>query len=587
MEIFKELISQNPIGILVWSQAGLIKYTNQSLLGLLNYKAFPSSLNDCASEESNQNELNILKSLQNSNKKFRTYTKEFFSENKETIKLDVMTSQVSYEGETYYYSQIRKHKPITSISKTETLKKQNEVLLKLTKSETIDSGDLEASVKEITEAATEALGCERSSVWFYTEDNQSIRSMDLFQKTQTLHSSGAELFANVFPAYFKYLSEERVLGADNAHTDPSTHEFSKVYLTPLNIKSMLDAPIRLHGKMVGVICNETVGDFRNWTQEELNFSASLADLISRAIEAQIRKKAEDEIKQINENLELKVEEQTKEIRESLNQITKLKEFQDGDYFLTSLVLNPLIGNNNSSSLIQTDFIVKQKKQFHFRKSSGQIGGDFCITETLSFQNAENRYVFFLNADAMGKSMQGASGAIVIGTAILNILWQAKNKGISNLSAEEWLQFTVLELNNIFLTFDGSMIVSAFFGLIGETNRDLLFSNFEHPQAVLFRDNKASFLELNNQNPKLGLISVNSIPIERKFLQSNDILIIGSDGKDDIELSSNSEGRSINEDETAILELIEKSEGNLKKIEMLLEEKGTLIDDLSLMSISIS
>ncbi|MBK7058866.1 MAG: hypothetical protein IPH52_28205 [Leptospiraceae bacterium] len=115
--------------------------------------------------------------------------------------------------------------------------------------------------------------------------------------------------------------------------------------------------------MVGVICNETVGDFRNWTQEELNFSASLADLISRAIEAQIRKKAEDEIKQINENLELKVEEQTKEIRESLNQITKLKEFQDGDYFLTSLVLNPLIGNNNSSSLIQTDFIVKQKNNF--------------------------------------------------------------------------------------------------------------------------------------------------------------------------------------------------------------------------------
>jgi hypothetical protein len=587
MEIFEELFSQNPMGILIWSKAGQIKYMNQSLLGILKYKISPSNLQDCASKESNQNEISLLEILHNSNKKFKTYTKEFLSENKESIRVDVMTSLVTFKDDTYYYSQIRKHKSDTSPTKTETLKKQNEVLLKLTKSETIDSGDLEASVKEITEAATEALGCERSSVWFYTEDNHSIRSMDLFQKAQILHSSGAELFAKDFPAYFKYLSEERVLGADNAHTDPSTHEFSKAYLTPLNIKSMLDAPIRLHGKMVGVICNETVGEFRNWTQEELNFSASLADLISRAIEAQIRKKAEDEIKQINENLELKVEEQTKEIRESLNQITKLKEFQDGDYFLTSLVLNPLIGNKNSSNTIQTDFIVKQKKQFHFRKSSGQIGGDFCITDTLSFQNAENRYVFFLNADAMGKSMQGASGAIVIGTAILNILWQAKNKGISNLSAEEWLQFTVLELNNIFLTFDGSMIVSAFFGLIGETNRDLLFSNFEHPQAVLFRDNKASFLELNNQNPKLGLISVNSIPIERKFLQSNDILIIGSDGKDDIELSSNSEGRSINEDETAILELIEKSEGNLKKIEMLLEEKGTLIDDLSLMSISIS
>ncbi|MBP9165612.1 MAG: GAF domain-containing protein, partial [Leptospiraceae bacterium] len=297
MEFFEELFSQNPMGILIWSKAGQIKYMNQSLLGILKYKISPSNLQDCASKESNQNEISLLEILHNSNKKFKTYTKEFLSENKESIRVDVMTSLVTFKEDTYYYSQIRKHKSDTSPTKTETLKKQNEVLLKLTKSETIDSGDLEASVKEITEAATEALGCERSSVWFYTEDNQSILSMDLFQKTQTLHSSGAELFANVFPAYFKYLSEERVLGADNAHTDPSTHEFSKVYLTPLNIKSMLDAPIRLHGKMVGVICNETVGDFRNWTQEELNFSASLADLISRAIEAQIRKKAEDEIKQ--------------------------------------------------------------------------------------------------------------------------------------------------------------------------------------------------------------------------------------------------------------------------------------------------
>lgn len=102
MEIFKELISQNPIGILIWSQAGLVKYTNQCLLRLLNYKTFPSNLKDCASEESSQNELNLLKSLENSNKKYRTYTKEFLSENKETIKLDVMTSLVSFKEDTYY-----------------------------------------------------------------------------------------------------------------------------------------------------------------------------------------------------------------------------------------------------------------------------------------------------------------------------------------------------------------------------------------------------------------------------------------------------------------------------------------------------
>ena len=284
---------------------------------------------------------------------------------------------------------------------------------------------------------------------------------------------------------------------------------------------------------------------------------------------------------------MKVEEQTREIRESLNQITKLKEFQDGDYFLTSLILNPMIGNKNISEKILTEFIVKQKKQFHFRKSSGQIGGDFCITETISFRSPEDRYVFFLNADAMGKSMQGASGAIVLGTAILNIFWQAKNKtDMSKLTPSEWLEYVILELNNIFMTFDGSMLVSGFFGLVGENNRDLFYSNFEHPHAVMLRDNKAIFLDAKNQNSKLGVQSLSSIPIENTFLYPQDILIIGSDGKDDIEISSNNLGRSINEDETLILNLIEESKGDLEKLETLIKEKGELIDDLSLMKITV-
>jgi hypothetical protein len=62
---------------------------NQSLLGILKYKISPSNLQDCASKESNQNEISLLEILHNSNKKFKTYTKEFLSENKESIRVDV------------------------------------------------------------------------------------------------------------------------------------------------------------------------------------------------------------------------------------------------------------------------------------------------------------------------------------------------------------------------------------------------------------------------------------------------------------------------------------------------------------------
>jgi two-component system sensor histidine kinase/response regulator len=56
--------------------------------------------------------------------------------------------------------------------------------------------------------------------------------------------------------------------------------------------SMLDAPIRLGGETVGVLCNEQIGDSRHWTPEDQNFVRSVADLISLAIAAQERNRTE-------------------------------------------------------------------------------------------------------------------------------------------------------------------------------------------------------------------------------------------------------------------------------------------------------
>ncbi len=204
----------------------------------------------------------------------------------------------------------------------ERLKKQNQILLRLAKSSAIDNGDLQAALKEITIAATEALNCDRSSVWIYNSEKTAIVCLNLFENSKNAHASGVELFAKDFPAYFKYLQEERSLAAHNAHTDPSTCEFSVVYLTPLGINSMLDAPFRLEGSMVGVICNEHVGPQREWTLEEQNFAGSLADLISRAMQAEKRQVAQNELKRINENLENIVEERTRALQKANGELSE-------------------------------------------------------------------------------------------------------------------------------------------------------------------------------------------------------------------------------------------------------------------------
>ena len=82
----------------------------------------------------------------------------------------------------------------------------------------------------------------------------------------------------------------------DAHTDPRTREFSASYLAPLGISSMLDAPIRVGGRMIGVICNEQVGPARTWSIDEEQFAGSLADFIALAMESSQRRETEQQLR---------------------------------------------------------------------------------------------------------------------------------------------------------------------------------------------------------------------------------------------------------------------------------------------------
>ncbi|MFT5283214.1 MAG: diguanylate cyclase (GGDEF)-like protein/PAS domain S-box-containing protein, partial [Yoonia sp.] len=168
----------------------------------------------------------------------------------------------------------------------------SESLLNIVKGKALYSGNSIDSFQEITEVAAHALNVERVSIWMYSHDRSSIKSMDLYRQALDHHSKGDELSRVEFPAYFAALAEDRFINADQAHHDLRTFEFSKGYLSPLGIESMLDAPIRFGGKTIGVICLEHIGKFRIWSSEEITYASSLADLVSHAVEAQKRSIAE-------------------------------------------------------------------------------------------------------------------------------------------------------------------------------------------------------------------------------------------------------------------------------------------------------
>ena len=169
-------------------------------------------------------------------------------------------------------------------------------LSELAQNPQVYSGDLSQAFRAITRMAAACLRAERVSIWLFTQDRSTIQCVDLFQSSAQEHSQGLVLTATDYPRYFKELNYERIVVADDAQEDLRTAEFTKDYLIPLGITSMLDVPIRSGGQMVGVICHEHCGPRRQWMMEEQHFATAVANTVTLAIEAADRRKAEQALR---------------------------------------------------------------------------------------------------------------------------------------------------------------------------------------------------------------------------------------------------------------------------------------------------
>lgn len=176
------------------------------------------------------------------------------------------------------------------------LRRQHSVLVDLTRSEVVHSGNLSEALRALVEEAAETLEVERVSVWFFTSDRQSIQAIESYERAARRHSKGDVLTAASNPAYFQALEAERVLNASDARSDPRTRAFLHSYLAPLGVTSLLDAPIRRGGDLTGIICIEHVGPARRWTADDENFASSIADLVAMALDASERRRTQEALR---------------------------------------------------------------------------------------------------------------------------------------------------------------------------------------------------------------------------------------------------------------------------------------------------
>ena len=150
-----------------------------------------------------------------------------------------------------------------------------------------DFWNFDEAIKRIIERAADLLEVERVSVWEFTDDRKALVCLDLFVRSARTHERPRPVSSS--PRYLATLESSLTLAADDAQHDPRTSELVDSYLVPHGVVSMLDAPIRRDGRLVGVVCHEQIGAPRQWTVLEQCSAGSVAGLVARAMDVRERR----------------------------------------------------------------------------------------------------------------------------------------------------------------------------------------------------------------------------------------------------------------------------------------------------------
>ncbi len=143
--------------------------------------------------------------------------------------------------------------------------------------------------------AVEGLQASQSSIWLLDPAHETMTCATLCTDRGPAKPISEPLSVADHPAYFAAIESDRFLAASNARTDARTRSFAEPYLIPSGITSMLDAPIRIEGRVVGALCVEHRGPPRTWSTSDTLLVSSLADMAAIALQTDRSTGAEREL----------------------------------------------------------------------------------------------------------------------------------------------------------------------------------------------------------------------------------------------------------------------------------------------------
>lgn len=178
-----------------------------------------------------------------------------------------------------------KNLEIEHYNRSKKVRIHNETLKVLTSQSYSNKDTFNGILKNILKVASTNCGIDRVSYWSSLPEGIKCESIyylqsDRFEKNFFIENTK-------YPIYFSHLNSGLQIVASNVYNNSITQELCVEYMPKHKIMSLLDTPIFINGKIIGILSFEKTDTPIEWDNEDINFSRSIADLIAIAIESQL------------------------------------------------------------------------------------------------------------------------------------------------------------------------------------------------------------------------------------------------------------------------------------------------------------
>ena len=162
------------------------------------------------------------------------------------------------------------------------------IMKKLAKDSDVQTGNWESAIDKILNSAFSFMNVSRVGLWLLNEEQETLHCEKLYSRRRE-GDQGKVLKASEFPYFFRSITEEDELRAEDVTRHTTLHELLDPYFKPNEITSVFGTHIFDKGRVMGIILCEHNQE-RTWTEEDGSFLRRCADMITLVHQSnQIRK----------------------------------------------------------------------------------------------------------------------------------------------------------------------------------------------------------------------------------------------------------------------------------------------------------